>query len=158
MNGACRRPNLRILHPESRVESRGLQERHVMRANLGRGHWRGLCAFVPVLALTALCGCASTRPATSDTRRFDFQRDTFAYANGLVWDYGYDTNGVWRSHKRVPRPDYTQHCFVVARAAKQFFENARFDPLQPVAEETTYRRLIRRVVSTSPRRQLPEPE
>jgi hypothetical protein len=76
----------------------------------------------------------------------------------LVWEYGYDTNGVWRSHKRVPRPDYTQHCFVVARCAKQFFENARFDPLQPVAEETTYRRLIRQVVATSPRRQVPEPE
>jgi hypothetical protein len=114
--------------------------------------------LVIVLALVFLCGCSSTRPPNFDSRRFDFQRDTFAYANGLVWEYGYDTNGVWRSHKREPEPDYTLHCFVVARSARQFFDNARFDPLQPIADEATYRRLVRQVISSNPRKQLPESE
>jgi len=107
-----------------------------------------------LLALT-LCGCSSTRPANTG-RHFDFGKDTFSYANELVWEYHYDANGKWVTNKREPRPSYSQHCFVVARCALQFFENARFDAELPVADEATYRRLVRRVVSTDPREALPE--
>jgi hypothetical protein len=44
----------------------------------------------------------------------------------------------------------------LARTTLQFFENARFDPDQPVADSAVYRRLIRRVVSSDPRHPLPE--
>ena len=111
-----------------------------------------------LLALTLLCGCAATRLPVPGVRPFNFASDTFAYANGLVKEYGYDTNGVWSSHRREPKPDYTLHCFVVARSARQFFDNARFDPQLPVADDKTYRRLIRRVVSSSASRPLPETE
>jgi hypothetical protein len=110
-----------------------------------------------ILLATALCGCGTTRQLKPpDARQFDFQKDTFAYANELVWVYGYDASGKWASHRRDPKPDYSLHCVVVARATRQFFENARFDPTQPVADEATYRRLIRAVIATSPRKALPE--
>ncbi len=89
-------------------------------------------------------------------RPFNFQTDTFAYPNDLVWEYYFDEHGKWTSRPRLPRPDYTHHCFVVARSTRQFFEHARFDPTQPVADGATYRRLIRRVISIAPNQTLPE--
>jgi hypothetical protein len=41
---------------------------------------------------------------------------------------------------------------VLVRSARQFFYHARFEPGQPVAEPAEYRRLIREIVSRSPRR------
>src|SRR5262245_452223 len=119
---------------------------------LGRRTQKGL--FLVVVCL--LCGCASTRSRTQ-SRQFDFSKDTFAYANELVWEYGFNTNGEWATHRRDPPPEYSLHCFVVARSAFQFFENTRFDPQKPQADEATYRKLVRRVIGTSPRKQI-EPE
>jgi hypothetical protein len=100
--------------------------------------------------LAWVTGCSTTpQSASVSPRRFDFARDTFSYANGLVWEYRYDSEGKWITRKREPRPDYSQHCFVVSRSACQFFENALFDPGLPKADTETYRRLIRKVVSTS---------
>ena len=89
-------------------------------------------------------------------RSFDFNRDTFAYANELLWEYTYDEKGNWTTHTRELKPTYYQHCFVVARSARQFFDNARFDPSLPQIDESVYRERIRRVVKASPRRPLPE--
>ncbi|HWY77367.1 MAG TPA: hypothetical protein VN281_17225 [Verrucomicrobiae bacterium] len=114
-----------------------------------------LLGLVVVLA----SGCASTRdPQTSTRRAFDFQRDTFAFANQLVWEYHYDAKSNWVSNPRVPKPDYSHHCFVVARSAKQFFEHARFDPTLPVADAATYRKLIHRVLATRACNELPDDE
>lgn len=111
----------------------------------------GLC-----LALSVWLNAGRLPGAPPDTSRaFAFQRDTFAFANELTWDYHYDNAGKWISQKRYPKPDYTLHCFVVARSCRQFFEHARFDPKQPKVDEDTYRRLIRRVVTISPRKRLP---
>jgi hypothetical protein len=97
-----------------------------------------------------LAGCATRNADPPQNRAFNFQTDTFAFPNQLVWEYQFDEHGKWTSHPRRPPPDYSHHCFVVARSTMQFFEHARFDPSQPVADETTYRKLIRRVISTSP--------
>lgn len=107
-------------------------------------------------ALLLLCGCAGPRLQPALGRRFDFRRDTFAYANQLTWEYGYDAQGKWVSHRRDPPPDYSLHCFVVSRSAAQFFVNARFDPAQPGASDTVYRKLIQQVVSTNLRHPLTE--
>lgn len=108
--------------------------------------------------LSLLCGCAS--PASlhtpSSARRFEFQNDTFAFANELVWEYGYDASGHWISHRRSPKPTYSLHCLVVARSAHQFFDDARFAPEQPKADEQIYRRLVDRLIAVNPRRPLPE--
>ncbi len=108
-----------------------------------------LCA--PLLALVA-AGCATHRPPVSGPeRRFEFDRDTFAFANLLVWEYGYDDQGRWLTQSRAAKPDYTLHCFVLARATRQFFLNARFDPRRPVVSDSTYRDLVRKVARSNPR-------
>jgi len=108
-------------------------------------------------AATLLQGCAAAPSSAERTHRpFVFDQDTFSYANELVWEYRFDERGKWTSHPREPKPDYTHHCFVVARSAKQFFQHARFDPNRPKAGLETYRRLINQVISSSPRKKSPE--
>ena len=116
---------------------------------------RQVAGLAACLGLAFLTGCAST-PRTTGSRPFHFETDTFAYANDVTEDFAYDTEGRWRGHTRDPKPDYTRYCFVVARSARQFFQNARFDSALPVATETEYRRLVRKVVSTNPRKDLVE--
>jgi hypothetical protein len=112
-----------------------------------------LCCAQAVL-LILLSGCA-TAPSAKFSRVFDFYADTFAYPNELVWVYEYDAQGNWTTCQREPKPEYAQHCFVVARVARQFLNNARFAPEQPLADQETYRRLIRKVVASNPRKSLP---
>jgi len=118
-----------------------------------RGAPRGAGVWLSLLLVGCLYGCASRRPPVR-AESFEFSKDTFAYANELVWEYAYDANGHWTTGRREPKPTYALHCYVVARSAQQFFESARFDLQQPRADETTYRRLIHRVVSTNPRKPL----
>jgi len=111
-------------------------------------------SFAAILLLLAfVVGCASPRhiPVASN-RPFNFQTDTFAFPNELTWTYEYDAQGKWTTHTRKPKPDYSQHCFVIARSTRQFYLNARFDASEPVADQATYRRLIQRVVSSNPRK------
>lgn len=88
--------------------------------------------------------------------QFRFDRDTFAFANELIWEYRIDrATGETRSFRNDPLPRYAHRCFVMARSARQFFYHARFDPAQPVADAGTYRQRIREVVSRTPRRPSP---
>ena len=104
-----------------------------------------------------LAGCAlPPSKVAPNPRAFDFKQDTFSYANELVWEYHFDEQKRWVSQPRKPAPDYTHHCFVVARSARQFFEHARFAPQLPVADAATYARLIEQVVSLSAGRPLDE--
>ncbi|MBA4148355.1 MAG: hypothetical protein H0X66_09595 [Verrucomicrobia bacterium] len=120
-------------------------------------HRRVTRSILPAIALIlALGGCATQQVVNEQP--FSFPQDTFAYANELERHYGFKEDGKWGSWKKTARPDYTLHCFVVARSAKQFFQHARFDESLPIADETTYRTLIRRVVNTNPRKTLPEEE
>ena len=111
----------------------------------------------PALLLFTI-GCASTGSLTpANSRPFDFQRDTFAFRNDLVWEYHVDPrSGKTVTSRREPKPDYTHHCFVVARSVRQFFQHARFDPSQPPVDDQTYRRLIDQVVARSPRTDRPD--
>jgi hypothetical protein len=108
------------------------------------------------LAALLLAGCATPPPPPPDSRHFIFEQDTFAYANDLVWEYHFDEHGKWTHQLRVPKSDYTHHCFVVARSAKQFFHHALFDPALPKADSVTYRSRIRDVVSAGARNRLPD--
>jgi hypothetical protein len=107
----------------------------------------GLMLFV-IAALLAGCSTPNAK-LTGPERRFDFAKDTLAYPNELVWEYFFDENGKWTNRRREPAPEYTHHCFVVAHAAKQFFQHAEFAPDQPRSDDQTYRDLIRKVVSRS---------
>jgi hypothetical protein len=113
-----------------------------------------------LLALPSLCGCAGPRTrADGFPRKFEFRQDTFAFSNELFWVYRADpATGKMAHEKRQPKPDYALHCFAVARGARQFFQQARFDPDLPRVDEASYRALVRRVVRSKARVERPEAE
>lgn len=86
-------------------------------------------------------------------RRFEFARDSVAFANELKWEYHFtDGGGAPSVERRVPAPRYTHHCFVLVRAVRAFLYHARFDPAAEPADDAGYRRLTRRVLRRDPRR------
>ena len=107
--------------------------------------------FLVALAIAVCSGCRTSQ-SNGNIRPFTFGKDTFSYANELVWEYHFADDGKWTAERREPKPDYTLHCFVVSRSAKQFFLNAKFAPEKPRTTEKEYRKLIQRVVDSSPRR------
>lgn len=86
-------------------------------------------------------------------RRFEFERDSFAFANELHWEYRFDAgNKTTTSSKRDPKPDYAHRCFVLVRAARLFHYHARFDEhLVADANEPVWRRRIQEVMRRNPR-------
>src|SRR6476659_9931757 len=73
-------------------------------------------AVILWLVASLWTGCAGPMQADSGpARSFEFSKDTFSYANGLVWEYRYDANGKWTTRRREPKTSYSQHCFVVSR-------------------------------------------
>jgi hypothetical protein len=83
-------------------------------------------------------------------RVFDFETDTFAYPNELVWEYHFDAQtGKGWTQKRNPPPTYAHHCFVVVRSARQFFRNAEFNPHGVALGDAEYLERIRKVVQST---------
>ena len=112
--------------------------------------FRAAILFFLCLAISVFCGCATRQPLAFP-RPFVFHQDNFAFANETLWEYHTDPATGKTTHlKHQPPPSYSLHCFVVVRSARQFFQFAEFDPRQPVADESTYRHLIRKVVSLDP--------
>jgi hypothetical protein len=86
-------------------------------------------------------------------RRFDFNRDSFAFINELVWAYDYDpATGKMIFGQREPKPKFAHRCFAMARVVRQFFYHARFDVEQAAASPGIYRQLVREVTARNPRR------
>jgi len=82
---------------------------------------------------------------------FDFQADTFAYPNELVWEYFFDAaTGKSSASKRQPPPSYAHHCFVVARTARQFWLHAEFDPGASGVTDAEYLALVKSVARSDP--------
>jgi hypothetical protein len=89
-------------------------------------------------------------------RRFIFERDSFAFANELLWEYRLSPEtGKMKFSPRRPKPDYTHRCFVLVRAARQFLYHARFDAQAKIADDAVYRRLAQETVLRNPRRVAP---
>ena len=88
-------------------------------------------------------------PKALAPRAFRYSSDTFGFANETVWNY---VDGTVKSespksqgHKR----EYTRRCFVMARAAVQFWKFARFEPnAKPLPPEELAAR-IRKVTERS---------
>lgn len=90
--------------------------------------------------------------AVSAARRFVFERDRFAFANELLWEYQFDAQtGRMTTLVRQPKPDYVLRCFVLTAAARKFFQHATFVGDQPRVTEGEYRSAIRQVLARSPR-------
>jgi hypothetical protein len=95
---------------------------------------------------------AKINSSANGARRFEFARDSFAFANELLWEYHFDpATGKTTFRKREPKPYYAHRCFVLTSAARKFLYHARFDASQKAASEETYRKLIREVLSRNPR-------
>ena len=85
-------------------------------------------------------------------RRFDFMRDSFAFANELAWVYDRDpATGKMTFGRRNPKPEYAHRCFALARVARQFFYHAQFAADQTVSTDEIYRQRIRAVMSRNSR-------
>lgn len=115
--------------------------------------------FILLMAVLLLAcgGCASSSSGLASNLTFDFQRDTFAYTNELVWAYNINPETKEQSwHLRSKSPEYSHHCFVMVRSARQFWWHAKFDPAQPSADERTYRRLVDEVIGRSDLKGSPE--
>jgi hypothetical protein len=97
--------------------------------------------------------------APGPAHRFLFERDTFAFAHELVWKYHFDpATGAMTTYKADPPPTYYHRCFVLVRAIRLFFDHARFAPELPPANAETCRKLVREIISRSPRRPCAESE
>lgn len=111
--------------------------------------FRPFILLVAVLAL-ACTGCVSNGSGAAPPRPFDFQRDTFNYTNELVWAYDINPETKEQSwHLRNKSPEYSHHCFVMVRSARQFWWHARFDRSLPPVDEKGYRRLVEEVIRRS---------
>lgn len=84
--------------------------------------------------------------------RFDFDRDTFAFRNELVWEYRVDEGtGLMATRRADPAPTFAHRCFVMVRMVRQFLLHARFEPERPPPDERGIFRLLAAVVRRSPR-------
>jgi hypothetical protein len=83
-----------------------------------------LSLLISLLAAPALR--AGEPAAVPAPRPFRYATDTFAFANETVWNY--IDGAVHADSPGAKKREYTRHCFVVTRAAVQFWKFARFDP------------------------------
>jgi hypothetical protein len=91
-------------------------------------------------------------PPEDGPRRFDFTRDSFAFENETFWEYHFDVAaGNTSFSRREPKPSYAHRCFVLTRAARQFFFHARFDKTQKPDDDHDCCRRIRAVMTRNVR-------
>lgn len=101
---------------------------------------------------------AAGTPLLAAMPPFDFQRDTFGFANMTVFEY---KEGVahLRRGDAAKQKRYTRRCFVLSRTAMQFRKFARFDPKAPPLNDeqlaSRLRQITRRAAWKPP---LPENE
>jgi len=85
-------------------------------------------------------------PAAPASRPFQYASDTFAFANETVWNY---VGGTVQADTKSRKREYTRHCFVLTRAAVQFWKFARFDPAAPELPPKQLAARIRQVTERS---------
>jgi hypothetical protein len=102
-------------------------------------------ARITLLLIALLVSPLRAEPALPEP--FRFSTDSFSFANETVWNYVGGT--VHAESPNAKKREYTRHCFVVTRAAVQFWKFARFDPsAQPLSNDELAAR-IRQVTSRS---------
>lgn len=77
--------------------------------------------------------------------QFDLHRDTFAFSNDTLWQYGVDEQGVLHITHRDKPVEFAHRCFVLSRSVLQFHQFARFAPKQPRLSREEYRRRIKQI-------------
>jgi hypothetical protein len=96
------------------------------------------------------CVLAACSATAAWCKTFDFQTDTFAFANQTYFDYKPIADSQTQiSRRHGPPPDFSRHCFQMCRAVLQFFQFAEFRPDLPKVSESDYQTIIRRVSGIS---------
>jgi hypothetical protein len=81
-------------------------------------------------------------PVDGPPRPFCYETDRFAFANETVWNYVEGEVRPDAEREPAEARRYTHHCFVMVRAALQFWKFARFEPESaPLASEELIRRI-----------------
>ncbi len=78
-------------------------------------------------------------------RDFNLRRDTFAFSNDTVFQYGVDERGKLHISVRDKPAEFSHRCFVLSRAVLQFYQFAEFAPQQPRLSREEYRQRIKTV-------------
>lgn len=97
-----------------------------------------------LLLVLSVVGCAHRPPTEKAAKSFTYGTDTFAFANETVWKYE-DGRHVPHGRDAAKEDRYTHHCFVMTRAATEFWKFARFDASQPVPDDATLVELVKQV-------------
>ena len=84
-------------------------------------------------------------PAALHARAFDLRRDTFAFSNDTVFQYGVDEQGRLHISPREKPAEFSHRCFVLSRAVLQFHQFAQFEPRQPRLTRDGYRQRIKQI-------------
>jgi hypothetical protein len=84
-----------------------------------------------MLALLRGSVAAYNVPETPASRPFNYATDTFAFANETVWNYVDGSVRKGSNPDPSTKKDYTRRCFVVTRAAVQFWKFAKYEPGLP---------------------------
>ncbi|MDB5974296.1 MAG: hypothetical protein JWR07_1056 [Nevskia sp.] len=125
------------------------------------GSWNALSYGVALVSLAlGLCGCSimpMLQPAND--RAFSFERDTLSFDNETEWRYQHGSPaGYSVASDKDGESEYTLHCFVMSRSARQFFQFAHFDVSKRRVDDDTYRQLIKQVIAHDPSETEPLPE
>ena len=97
------------------------------------------------LLVLFFCAIAVSSP-TAWSKAFNFQTDTFAFANQTYFDYKPAADrAVKISRRNGSVPDYSRHCFQLCRAVLQFRQFAEFRPDLPKVSESDYQKVVRRL-------------
>jgi len=109
------------------------------------------------IALVLAVGCVARVPPPDPSQKpFRFPEDVFAFRNETVWQYDVDpATGSIAWHERDPPPAFSLRCATLARVARQFWANARFDPDVPAVDADTYARLVQDVIDSDRRGRSP---
>ena len=105
--------------------------------------------YYPV-CLVAIGIFAAAVESKATSASFNHARDTFAFANATVFKY---YNGIAFLRARSTTNDrnlYTRRCFVMTRAAAQFYKFARFDPHAVPLDDRALAARVRAVTRRTP--------
>jgi hypothetical protein len=99
-----------------------------------------------VYRLSVLVCVLALWSTTAWSREFNFQADTFGFANQTYYDYKQlSDNQIQISRRHGHVPDFSRHCFQLCRSVLQFFQFAEFRPDLPKVSSSDYALIVRKV-------------
>jgi hypothetical protein len=94
--------------------------------------------------LVCLCALALLT-FKAESRTFNPKTDVFSFSNELYFDYKPTQTGEVSITHRAPgkTPDYSRHCFILARSVLQFYKFAEFRPDLPKVSDSDYFKIVK---------------